>query len=148
MTTPLGNLTPVFLDTAYVYALVNTRDQWHPQAVTWQQRLAGERRTILTTELILVEIADGLAAVKFRTQAAQVLATLRSSSLVEIVPFNSELLSDALDLYRQRQDKDWGLTDCASFVIMRERGLHEALTVDEHYEQAGFRALLREPDYP
>lgn len=142
MTNPPGSLTPVFLDTAYVYALVNTRDQWHGRAVQWQQKLDDERRAIVTTELILVEIADGLASVRFRAQASLILDTLQSNRFVEVVPFTSQLLSDALELYRQREDKDWGLTDCSSFVVMRERELYEALTVDEHFQQAGFRALL------
>jgi len=49
-----------------------------------------------------------------------------------------------LELYRQRPDKEWGLTDCLAFVVMRQRGLTEALTSDEHFEQAGFKALLRQ----
>lgn len=65
MTTPPGDLTPIFLDTAYVYALVNTRDQWHSRAVQWQQKLADERRRFVTTQLALVEIADGLAVTDF-----------------------------------------------------------------------------------
>jgi predicted nucleic acid-binding protein len=144
MATVPTNLTPIFLDTAYIYALVNTRDQWHEQALSWQRKLATEWQRLVTTELILVEIADGLAAVKFRSQAATILATLQSSPFVTIVSFSSQLLSEALDLYRSRPDKDWGMTDCVSFVIMRERGLSEALTMDEHFQQAGFRALLRE----
>lgn len=136
--------SPAFLDTAYIYALVNTRDQWHRQAVQWQRKLTLEQRTLVTTELILVEIADGLAAVKFRTQAAQIIKTLQSSPFVQVVPSSTRLLNDALELYRQRADKDWGLTDCASFITMGERELSEALTTDEHFQQAGFRALLRE----
>ncbi|MDT4896166.1 MAG: uncharacterized protein QOH25_1243 [Acidobacteriota bacterium] len=144
MATLPNSLTPIFLDTAYIYALVNTRDQWHEQALTWQRKLATERRKLVTTELILVEIADGLAAVKFRAQAATVLLTLQSSAFVDIVPFSSHLLSEGFDLYRSRSDKDWGLTDCVSFVVMRERVLSEALTMDEHFQQAGFHALLRQ----
>jgi predicted nucleic acid-binding protein len=135
---------PIFLDTAYVYALVNTRDEWHDEALSWQQKLEQEQRGIVTTELILVEIADGLAAIRFRTQAAQVIAALQSSPFVEVVAVSSELLALALDLYRRRGDKEWGLTDCVSFLVMRERGLLESLTVDIHFQQAGFRALLRE----
>lgn len=48
---------PVFLDTAYVNALVNTRDQWHEAAVRWERKLAADRRRLVTTEFILVEIA-------------------------------------------------------------------------------------------
>lgn len=140
---PPANPPPVFLDTGYVYALVNTRDQWHEQAVAWQQRIVAARRALVTTELICVEIADGLAAVRFRAQAARIVSALEDSPLVEVVPVSKELLESAFELYRQHDDKDWGLTDCASFVVMHERGLSEALTTDGHYTQAGFDALLR-----
>ena len=134
----------VFLDTAYINALINTRDQWHEAAARWERQLAADRRQLITTEFVLVEIADGLAAVRFRAQAAQVLAALRTSALVETVPASSELFTAGLKLYQSRPDKDWGLTDCASFVVMNERGLSDALTTDDHFRQAGFRALLIE----
>lgn len=135
---------PVFLDTAFVNALVNTRDQWHEAAVKWQQKLAATGQRLVTTEFVLVEIADGLSAVRFRVQAAQVIAVLQASPLVEIIPASSHLFNAALELYRSRPDKDWGLTDCASFAAMVERGLSEALTTDEHFRQAGYRVLLAE----
>jgi uncharacterized protein len=135
---------PIFLDTAYVNALVNTRDQWHDAAVQWQRKLSAEKRRLVTTEFVLVEIADGLAAVRFRGQAVQVIATLQASILVEIIPASSQLFTAALELYRSRGDKDWGLTNCASFVVISERGLSEALTTDDHFRQAGLRALLLE----
>ena len=47
------------------------------------------------------------------------------------------------DLFANRPDKDWSLTDCISFGVMTERGLTEALTADRHFEQAGFRAVLK-----
>ena len=135
---------PIFLDTAYINALVNTRDQWHDAAAQWERKLATDRRRLVTTEFVLVEIADGLAAVRFRGQAIQVIATLQASPLVEIIPASSRLFTAALELYRSRGDKDWGLTDCASFVVMGEHGLSEALTTDDHFRQAGFRILLLE----
>jgi predicted nucleic acid-binding protein len=144
MTSVAPDRRPIFLDTAYVNALVNTRDQWHDAAVQWQRKLSTEKRRLVTTEFVLVEIADGLAAVRFRGQAVQVIATLQASTLVEIIPASSQLFTAALELYRSRGDKDWGLTDCASFVVISERGLSEALTTDDHFRQAGLRALLLE----
>lgn len=135
---------PIFLDTSYVNALINTRDQWHSVAVEWEQHLASARRQLLTTEFILVEIADGLAAVRFRTQATRLIETLQASAQVEIIPASSHLFAKAFDLYRRHADKDWGLTDCASFAVMSESSLSEALTADEHFRQAGFRGLLLE----
>jgi predicted nucleic acid-binding protein len=48
------------------------------------------------------------------------------------------------DIYRNRSDKSWSFTDCASFVVMQEQRLDSALTTDSHFSQAGFRALLLE----
>lgn len=45
--------------------------------------------------------------------------------------------------FQERPDKEWGLTDCVSFVIMTERKISAALTTDVHFEQAGFQVLLR-----
>ena len=131
-----------FLDTAYVYALVNTRDQWHGTAVRWQRVTEGARRPLVTTDLVLTEIADGLAAVRFRGVAVEAIRTLRTSALVTVVPASPDLLERAMDLYEARSDKDWGLTDCASFIVMGDLGPREALTSDEHFRQAGFHALM------
>lgn len=62
---------------------------------------------------------------------------------VEILSVDSELFSKALKFYSSRIDKEWGLTDCISFVVMKDRKLKDALTSDHHFEQAGFQALLR-----
>jgi len=67
---------------------------------------------------------------------------LQKSAFVKIIPASSELFTKALKLYEQRPDKSWGLTDCASFVAMAENNLTDALTTDEHFRQAGFKALL------
>ena len=72
------------------------------------------------------------------------LAALEADPKVDIVPLSEALYARALQLYRERPDKEWGLTDCVSFLVMQDRGLIESLTTDEHFQQAGFRALLRE----
>lgn len=60
-----------------------------------------------------------------------------------IEPCSDQLLQEGIDLYDQRPDKDWSLTDCISFVVMRKQSITEALTGDHHFEQAGFVALLK-----
>jgi len=134
----------VFIDTAYVYALINPRDQWHEKAVDWRLRIKADERFLITTEFVLAEIADGLAAVKFRRAAVQAINILQNNPLVKIIPATSDLFLHALKLYEQRPDKNWGLTDCASFVVMTENNITAALTADDHFRQAGFVALLIE----
>ncbi len=136
------NKDALFVDTAYVYALFSTRDQWHEKALEWQKKLDIEQQPLLTTEFILTEIGDGLSALRFRQSAAEIIRILQKNPLVEIVPVYSALFSQALELYEQRPDKNWGLTDCTSFVVMKENNITEALTTDEHFRQAGFTALL------
>lgn len=134
----------VFIDTSYVYALINRQDQWHEKAVHWRLKIKKEERPLMTSEFILAEIADGLSAVKFRRAAVQVINILQINPLVKIIPATSNLFLQALKLYEQRPDKNWGLTDCASFVVMTENNITEALTTDDHFRQAGFVALLAE----
>lgn len=61
---------------------------------------------------------------------------------VQIILASRSLQQRGVELYRQRQDKEWSLTDCISFVVMADHGLTEALTADRHFEQAGFTVLL------
>lgn len=140
----MRDVAPLFLDSAYVLARVNRRDQWHQAAVRWEARVAPGKRRLVTTEFVLTEVGDGLAAVALRAQATRAIDVRRANPVVETVPASSELFAAALALYRARSDKDWGLTDCSSFAVMTERGLKAALTADAHFRQAGFQALLRE----
>ena len=89
-----------------------------------------------------MEIANGLAAINFRQAASRSIHILRDNPFVKIVPASSEFFAQALTLYEQRSDKNWGLTDCASFVVMKENKITDALTTDDHFRQAGFTVLL------
>jgi predicted nucleic acid-binding protein len=73
----------------------------------------------------------------------QLLADLQANPDITIVPCSDQLLRDGIQLYAQRPDKEWSLTDCISFVVMQQEGITEALTGDHHFEQAGFVALLK-----
>lgn len=136
--------SPLFVDTAYLHAVLNLRDQWHESAVRWEARLAVTRHHLVTTELVLLEIGNAHSKVRLRSQGVRAIDLLRSNAWVEVIPSSPELFAAGFDLYRNRPDKNWGQTDCCSFVAMRERGPMAALTTDEHFRQAGFRALLLE----
>ena len=132
----------IFLDTSYVIALVSPRDRHHPAAKRWAQRVRDEQVRIVTTRAVQLEIGAALSRVAFRIAAATVLDALDTDPSIEIVPVDDPLYHRALELFKSRADKGWSLTDCASFVVMADRGIAEALTADEHFNQAGFAALL------
>jgi hypothetical protein len=135
----------VFLDTAYAIALSSAADQFHAVAVALAEQLEARPARLVTTSAVLLEIRNALAKLQHRRAVAQLLTSLRADPTVEIVPISDRLFDQALELFSTRPDKEWGLTDCLSFVVMKERGISKALTTDEHFQQAGFRVLLREP---
>jgi uncharacterized protein len=128
-----------FADTFYFMALLNRRDSAHAKARSQSQ---GPGR-IVTTEYVLNELADAMASRQKRSSLVTLYRLLRSDRNVEIVPASTELFEQGIDLYAARPDKDWSLTDCISFVVMRDRQITDALTGDHHFEQAGFRVLLK-----
>ncbi|HEY4688119.1 MAG TPA: PIN domain-containing protein [Anaerolineae bacterium] len=136
-------LAEVFLDTAYAIALSSPNDLFHHHAMQLADRMEAEGTSLVTTRAVLLEIGNALSRQRHRDAAVRLLDALEADPEVEITPLSEPLYAQALRLYRERPDKEWGLTDCVSFVVMQERGITEALTTDEHFQQAGFHALMR-----
>jgi uncharacterized protein len=132
-------MSVVFADAFYFVARLNGRDQHHDRVVAFSRDF---RASILTTDWVLMEVADALAKSECRPRVRDFVLHLRQAAAWEIVLASRELFDRALDLYRQHADK-WTLTDCTSFLVMRERGLTDVLTADRHFEQAGFNTLLK-----
>ncbi|HEV2689105.1 MAG TPA: PIN domain-containing protein [Bryobacteraceae bacterium] len=133
-----------FADTSFWIALSGKRDQYHPSAVAWSQFVDRDRGTILTTEAVLWEWMNALSDPGSRRIAAEGYRRCHQDADIEVVPFQSELIDSAVQLYEARSDKTWSLSDCLSFVVMERRQLTRALTTDRHFEQAGLRAMMLE----
>jgi predicted nucleic acid-binding protein len=130
------------LDTSFIVALENRDDPAHERAKAVDRMLIADRVTLVTHWGILLEIGDGYARLGRRQKGINILSRLAEEPGYEIVPIDAGLLTAATALYSQRSDKEWGLTDCVSFTLMRDRGITQAATADEHFVQAGFQALL------
>jgi uncharacterized protein len=133
----------VFLDSAYLIALAHPGDEHHHKAREIAGALSSARTRILTTSGVLLEVGSALSKIRFRRAAIQLVDSLESSPLVEIAALSEALCKEGWELFRERLDKEWSWIDCISFALMRHRQLQQALTTDEHFEQAGFEALLR-----
>lgn len=127
-----------FADTAYFVGLYNRHDALHSPALVYD-RLA---EAFVTTEFILVGVATFFVRPGDRVVFANLDATLRANPRVVILPATADLYARGLALFAARPDKEWSLTDCISFEVMGELELTDALTGDQHFGQAGFRALL------
>ena len=130
-----------FLDTSFLLALVLKDDAHHERALAWQSYIHGQ---LLTTDYILIEFADALHANEtFRRIAIATIELLQADHNTLVQPASQDLLNEGLQLFGNRLDKKWSLTDCISFVAMKRQDVTSALTSDHHFEQAGYDALLR-----
>jgi len=135
----------VFADANYWIALLNPKDELHEVAKAWTESLGPVG--IVTTEMVLTEFLNSFARMgsRLRKAALDLIDRLEANPNVSIVPQTGAQFRDAKSLYAERSDKSWGLTDCASIQVMKQQEIHEALSHDRHFEQAGLVALLRAP---
>jgi len=121
-------------------ALLISRDRLHVQAKDLAQSWTSP---VVTTEYVLLEVANHLRASKHREKFGDFLHDLEADPNTTIIPSDHTLWRRGVDLDLRRPDKDWSLTDYTSFLVMQERALVDALTADHHFEQAGFSVLLK-----
>jgi hypothetical protein len=136
----------LFLDAGYALARFNPRDQFHSVAVKLGP-IVDESRELWTTDAVLLEICAGFSAPVERETAIILWDQFQSGDpRYRVAHAGPENLDRAMTLFRSRMDKAWSLTDCLSFVVMEQEALTDALTADQHFVQAGFRALMLEDD--
>ena len=133
----------LFADSGHWIALLHPRDQMHERAKTVVAGL--ESVAIVTTQMALAEALNHLSreGERLRYLAVQMVRGLEDNPDVEIIPQTDAQFKAAVERYATRSDQRWSLTDCASSLVMEERGITEALAYDRDFEQAGFVALLR-----
>ncbi len=133
----------VFADTTYWFALLNRHDTLHPRAVAMSRQLSSV--DVVTSEMVFVELLNSFSkgSPVQRLGVISAVQDFRKSDHIIVVPQTPDQFAIAFDRYKQSADKNWSLTDCASFQIMETEGIHAALTHDHHFVQAGFEALLR-----
>jgi predicted nucleic acid-binding protein len=130
----------IFLDTGYFVALFTPDDRLHERAAAWSLQL---NEPTLVTEYVLWECVNTFSGPKDRASAHALIAQIQSDPDCEMIHASPDLFSAGLELHRARADKEWSLTDCVSFHVMRQHGVTRALAHDIHFEQAGFEPLLR-----
>jgi predicted nucleic acid-binding protein len=133
----------LFLDSSFMIAALIATDQRHERARSLFEEMDEAEATVVTTQPVLLEIANFLSRLRYRTAAQQYFSSLRNDPKLGLVTLSEPLWQSGLDLYTSRHDKEWSLTDCISFVVMNDLQIQRALTSDHHFEQAGFVALMR-----
>lgn len=134
-------MTPWFGDTSFFIALLSADDNFHNLALEYARQPS--RRPFITSTWVLVELGNACSAPPRRILFEKTIAALQDHDTAAVLEPEQADFERGVKLYLARMDKRWSLTDCISFVSMSEHSLTEALTSDHHFEQAGYRALLR-----
>ncbi len=132
----------VFVDTAALVAQINKRDNLHIQAVSINQQLVLKGKKLVTSMCVIDETVTELTGRVPHPNIVGYIEDIFSSQIFVALHVTKHHEKTAWNLYKERQDKLWGFTDCISFVIMKEHGITEAFTSDHHFVQAGFTKLL------
>jgi len=96
----------------------------HANAVAFCQQ---PNLQIVTTEWVITEVADGMARSRDRARFTQFAQQLPDAPNIRIITANTEAFHRGLKDYCRHADKEWSLTDCISFAVMRDEGLTDAL---------------------
>lgn len=133
----------VFVDTSYWLALEVQDDQFHPEANRHWMGLGRSLPQLVTTSFVVSETVTMLNRRDVHAKAVEVGNRLLQSKYVDLVHVSERLFLEGWEFLVQHQDKRYSLTDCISFVLMKQRGLTAALTFDKHFRQAGFQTEPR-----
>lgn len=131
-----------FLDTSYLLALELKSDQNHEAAVNHWQDVINNLPLFVTTSYVFDETVTYFNSRQLHAKAVQVGNNLLTSQSVNFVHVDEALFRDGWSYFQQHQDKEYSLTDCISFIVMKQMGIQTAFTFDKHFAQAGF---IKEP---
>jgi predicted nucleic acid-binding protein len=133
----------VFVDSFAWIAAINKTDNYNEIVLKTLESLLKQKAKLITTNYVVIETINALSRVEFRKAVVEFVDKLQKSPSVEIVKITDEIYNSAWELYKQRRDKNWGITDCTSFEVMRILGIKKAFTTDKHFEQAGYSVVLK-----
>lgn len=133
----------VFVDSFAWIAAINKSDNYHDATLRMLEDFLGKQAKLFTTNYVIIETINALSKVEFRKAVIEFIDRLEKSPSVEIIKITDETYNNAWRLYQQRLDKEWGITDCTSFEVMKMLDIKKAFTNDKHFEQAGFSLVVK-----
>ena len=138
-------MNEIFADTSgWANYFVRT-EPFHQEAKQLMQKWYKNRTRVITTNYVLLElVALFISPLRItRQQQIQAIETIKAVEWIEILHIDQTLDDQAWQFLKTRNDKMWSLTDCSSFVVMKQRQISQGFTTDHHFEQAGFVMLLK-----
>ena len=138
-------MSSLFVDTSGWASLFVANQPYYPQAEQYFCLAFQEQKRIYTTNYIIAELVALLNSPLrvSRSRIFENIDAIKTATYIEIVHIDDVTDTLAWTLCKSRIDKAWSLVDCTSFIVMQQMEIQEALTTDQHFEQAGFIRLLK-----
>ena len=135
----------LFIDTSGWASLFVNTQPYYLQTEQHFRLAVQQQRDIVTTNYVIAELVALLSSPLriYRLRIFEIVDAIKTVPYVEVIHINAVTDTTAWELCKSRLDKAWSLVDCTSFVVMQQLGIQEALTTDQHFEQAGFVRLLK-----
>lgn len=133
----------IFVDTFAWVAVINKSDNYHKICLKTLKLFLRKKVKFITTNYVIIETINALSKIEFRKSVIGFINKLEKSPSVEIIKITDEIYNNVWILYQKRTDKDWGITDCTSFEVMRILNIKTAFTFVRHFEQAGYSLALQ-----
>ena len=134
-------MNAVFLDTGYVLALELSNDQNHRAAMKHWRSARKRLPPLVTTSYVFDEVVTYFNSRRFHARAVEVGNRLLTSPSVQCLQVDESLFREGWNYFQQHRDKDYSLTDCISFIVMKRFKIETAFAFDRHFVQAGFKKV-------
>jgi len=131
----------LFVDTGAWYALADSSDQHHDEAVKIYPRLLRNYNHLKTTNLVIAETYILIRRAIGHQPAIKFLESIAASPRVIKIYSDSVIEETAEDILRQYEDQDFSYTDAVSFVVMKQYGITQAFCFDKHFLTADFTLI-------
>ena len=136
-------MKPVFVDTSALIALGNKRDNFHSSAIRVRAELQEKKAEFVTTSAVLLEFGNAFSRISLKPTAISLIEAIKNSRKWTCITLDDKCFNQGFSLYKQVQDKEWGMVDCTSIIVAKQMKITEIFTTDHHFEQAGFTILLK-----
>lgn len=132
----------VFADTQFFAGIINPHDQWHELAVLAEAKLIDPH--YITTESVLTEVLTFFCEYgpRLRLRVVEIIELILADPNTNVIPISHEIFLKGVDLYKQRPEKEYSLTDCISMNVCQSRGIMDVLSHDHHFSQEGLTVLM------
>jgi len=132
------NKKQVFIDTGAWFAIADKSDYFHNKAIEIFKNFIKDGTVLITSNFIINETVMLLTRKISKKTAIQFLDMIYADQNLNIAMIDESIEEKAYKIFKSYKDQDFSITDCSSFVIMKESKIKTAFTFDKHFKTMKF----------